>query len=688
MSEQRFFSILTPHGLETLANSFAGGQSVKPMYMAYGDTDGNGTFYEPEEGQTELKNQRHVVPLKALFLDSENPHWVVAEAMLPPEVGGFWISELAVLDENQQALAICNSPQQYKPILPEGAPSTFVNKLIFQVSNADVIDFTVVVGDGIFASRAEFNAHVAHTNVHGGTPLPTPNRLMMRSATGTVQAATPTQAADVARLQEVSDLAEAMASLTDSGKPLAVSYVGDGQTTQFQMLGLISDAAEALLVTLDGVVMTWETDYTIQLGTPPFVVFTVPPAAGVPIEIRTMALLTQWPYATEAVVGLARKATASEVENRTTQHDSPAFVTPELLPVASDNASPDLAWTPENFARPDNAYFKDVMRGYLNSGNLIFGFTSRMTSIPLPIVSNFAPFCVVLLDGRVLIIINRGNGINETFMLSPIDFTFSESIGTPIVVVSAPILLPDGRVIICGNNQIAIFDPSTNTFGTPIDTLNGSLRGRLLPDGRVIICGNNQIAIFDPSTETLGTPIAIPVSSGAFDMIILPNGNVAICGGGHSAAGDNWISIFNPNTNTFISSTANSNVFGLWSRMVLLPDGRILAIAGGWNQVAIFDPSTNAYGNVIPNISIGGITNGTLLPNGQVLISGSTSTNMFNPTTGEVVQIAPRIPMSGSTVKIGGIAIMGGSNSQLTIMPFAGLNIQPHLAMHPFIAQG
>ena len=157
MAEQKFFSILTPHGMEKTTGTFKGQPSVKPIYMAFGD--GDGSEYTPEEGQKTLKKQVYETELSNLYIDPQNPHWIVAEAIIPRNVGGFWIRELSVRDENHIDIAIGNLPARYKPLLEEGAPMANVEKLIFQVSNTQNVEFSITPFDGV--TREEFEIYAA-----------------------------------------------------------------------------------------------------------------------------------------------------------------------------------------------------------------------------------------------------------------------------------------------------------------------------------------------------------------------------------------------------------------------------------------------------------------------------------------------------------------------------------------------
>src|SRR6185503_8569279 len=87
-------------------------------------------------------------------------------------------------------------------------------------------------------------------------------------------------------------------------------------------------------------------------------------------------------------------------------------------------------------------------------------------------------------------------------------------------------LLADGRVLIAGGqnsgvtNTGEVFDPLTNTFGSPITmtTARSFHQASLMPDGRVLITGGNSgtgadAEFFNPATNTFAAAPAMQVAN-------------------------------------------------------------------------------------------------------------------------------------------------------------------------------
>jgi len=287
---QRYLTILTPYGQSALLNALNGGETIKLSHMAVGG--GGGAEYTPAEGQAALLDEVFQTELSDIYIDADNPNWIVCEAYIPADVGAFWIREIAVKDENLETFAVGSWPEQYKPVLSDGAATSTLLKFILQVSNTECIELAID-NSTLFVTQDQLARHIEDTDVHGAAYEAEPLRLMMRDAGGRVQAAKPVRPDDVARLKEISDVIGAMGHLTDSGVPLAVSYTGDGVTGAFEMTGLVSDAPQAILVTLDGIAQAWAEDYTVDLDGIPTVIFAAPPPDGAAIRMRTMVTLTQ-----------------------------------------------------------------------------------------------------------------------------------------------------------------------------------------------------------------------------------------------------------------------------------------------------------------------------------------------------------------------------------------------------------
>ncbi len=146
MAEQ-FYTILTKLGKAKIANSAALGSKVDFVKLKIGD--GGGKYYNPTENQDELINQVWEGNIGSVKIDKENSNWVIVETVIPSDVGGFFIREAGIYDDEDNLIAISKLAETYKPLASEGSSKDLIIRVILEVSNAEnvtlKIDPTVIL---------------------------------------------------------------------------------------------------------------------------------------------------------------------------------------------------------------------------------------------------------------------------------------------------------------------------------------------------------------------------------------------------------------------------------------------------------------------------------------------------------------------------------------------------------------
>lgn len=137
----KYYTILTEVGKTKVANAAALGRQIKLTQLAVGD--GNGSEYDPIESQTSLKQETYRTPISHLGTDAQNPNWVIAEGMIPVDVGGWFVREVGLFDEDGDLFAIGKYPETYKPTLAEGTGRDLYIRFIMVVSNTETIDLKI-----------------------------------------------------------------------------------------------------------------------------------------------------------------------------------------------------------------------------------------------------------------------------------------------------------------------------------------------------------------------------------------------------------------------------------------------------------------------------------------------------------------------------------------------------------------
>ncbi|EPB5861708.1 phage tail protein [Klebsiella pneumoniae] len=137
MSQKTYFAILTDEGINRFAAAAITGQPVGFSVMAVGD--GGGVVPTPQSDQAGVISEKYRAPLNRVVVADQSASVIRAEMIIPPQVGGFWLREAALFDEDGACLALANLPPSYKPQLADGSGRLHAVNLWIAVSNtADV----------------------------------------------------------------------------------------------------------------------------------------------------------------------------------------------------------------------------------------------------------------------------------------------------------------------------------------------------------------------------------------------------------------------------------------------------------------------------------------------------------------------------------------------------------------------
>lgn len=140
----KFKTVITTVGAAKIAAVLAGTGSIVldgNARMAVGD--GNGTLPTPVPSQTALVHEVHRAALNSASIDARDPKNIIAELVIPPEIGGFWMREMALYDAAGTLLAVGNMAETYKPSLSEGAGRKQVIRMVIAVSDVSAVTITM-----------------------------------------------------------------------------------------------------------------------------------------------------------------------------------------------------------------------------------------------------------------------------------------------------------------------------------------------------------------------------------------------------------------------------------------------------------------------------------------------------------------------------------------------------------------
>lgn len=180
----QFYAILTKVGAAKQANADALGIPWTITQMAVGDGNPgnveNPALPLPTETWTALLNEWRRAPLNQLKVDPSDSSIIVAEQVIPADVGGRWIREIGLYDTDGDLVAVANCAPTYKPLLSQGSGRTQVvrlNLIVSSSSNVQLkIDPSVVLAtrdyvDGLTVRATQAEAEAGTENGKIMTPL-------------------------------------------------------------------------------------------------------------------------------------------------------------------------------------------------------------------------------------------------------------------------------------------------------------------------------------------------------------------------------------------------------------------------------------------------------------------------------------------------------------------------------------
>lgn len=138
----KYKTVITKAGAAKLAAAtLPSGKKVNFTAMAVGD--GGGVLPEPNPNQTKLVNERWRHTLNKISQDKKNKNYVIAELVIPPEDGGFWMRETGLYDDTGTLIAVGNMAESYKPELVEGSGRAQTVRMVIMVSDIESVELSM-----------------------------------------------------------------------------------------------------------------------------------------------------------------------------------------------------------------------------------------------------------------------------------------------------------------------------------------------------------------------------------------------------------------------------------------------------------------------------------------------------------------------------------------------------------------
>lgn len=173
----KYYSVVTDTGNNMMAALLAVGEKLSITEIAAGD--GGGAYYQPDPEMTSLKNELWRGPIDSCEISSSSDNILIVKGIIPGEVGGFTIREMAIFAEGGEMIAIANTPSTPKVNIVDGIINemslaieiallngSVINLLVDpHIVTATKVDIEMVKNDIYIALEERANIVVAHENI-------------------------------------------------------------------------------------------------------------------------------------------------------------------------------------------------------------------------------------------------------------------------------------------------------------------------------------------------------------------------------------------------------------------------------------------------------------------------------------------------------------------------------------------
>lgn len=154
-----YSTLLTDVGHAALAQAHATQTPLVFSHLVVGD--GVHANIAESVGLTALLHEVHRTPAGRVYIDAEHPTWVVIEAAIPADVGGWTVREIGLIC-NGQLLAIGKFPETYKPVISDGAGRDMVIRMIIETNNAGDVSLVIDPSVAVASTQSVLDAIGSH----------------------------------------------------------------------------------------------------------------------------------------------------------------------------------------------------------------------------------------------------------------------------------------------------------------------------------------------------------------------------------------------------------------------------------------------------------------------------------------------------------------------------------------------
>ena len=138
---RKFKTLVTDIGNEKMTNAVLNGKKVNVVAAVVGD--GGGSYYVPTADQTALVNEVWRGPIVSKEINSKSANMLDVKTVIPAKVGGFFVRECGIIDDEGDLIAVCNIPDAEKVVVEDGVSSPLTILMHIVMTNSDALEFTL-----------------------------------------------------------------------------------------------------------------------------------------------------------------------------------------------------------------------------------------------------------------------------------------------------------------------------------------------------------------------------------------------------------------------------------------------------------------------------------------------------------------------------------------------------------------
>ena len=142
------YTLLTANGINKLLKTASDGSKIALKEIVVSDYEG-----ELSEQTTSIPNEKYRGAINAITIDENDNNILDVDAIIPPEVGGFYIKTAGIYCDDGSLFAVARLADTYKPLLNEGSSKDITLNFKLQIANASESIILKVDNNIVLATR-------------------------------------------------------------------------------------------------------------------------------------------------------------------------------------------------------------------------------------------------------------------------------------------------------------------------------------------------------------------------------------------------------------------------------------------------------------------------------------------------------------------------------------------------------